>query len=70
MTDRVNLHHLEAQIDNLLHAYQQVVDENRTLREQKATLASEKAKLLEKNNLARSRIEAMIARLKSMETHL
>jgi len=70
MTDRVNLNHLEAQIDNLLHAYQQVVDENRILREQQALLASEKAKLLEKNSLARSRIEAMIARLKSMEAHL
>jgi cell division protein ZapB len=45
----------------------QLADENQALRVQQAQWLSERASLLEKNALARSRIEAMITRLKTME---
>jgi cell division protein ZapB len=44
-----------------------LAEENQALRKSQASLMSEKEALLEKNALARTRIEAMIARLKSME---
>lgn len=58
---------LEAQIDVLIQTCQQLAEENRNLREQQTTLISERDALLEKNALARSRIESMIAKLKAME---
>lgn len=42
--------------------------ENESLRGQRGSLAEERAVLLEKNELARSRVEAMIGRLKAMES--
>ena len=58
---------LEAKIDALIQTCKQLAEENQALRNSQASLMSEKATLLEKNALARTRIEAMIARLKSME---
>jgi len=58
---------LEAQIDVLIQTCQQLAEENRNLRAQQTTLISERDALLEKNALARSRIESMIAKLKAME---
>lgn len=58
---------LEAKIDALIQTCKQLAEENQALRKSQASLMSEKVALLEKNALARTRIEAMIARLKSME---
>ena len=58
---------LEAQIDALIQVCNRLADENRSLREIQASLMAERTELLEKNTIARNRIEAMIARLKSME---
>lgn len=58
---------LEAQIDALIQICNQLTEENRSLREIQANLMAERIELLEKNAMARNRIEAMIARLKSME---
>lgn len=58
---------LEGRIEELVSTCTQLADENQALRAQQANLMSERAVLLEKNALARSRIEAMIARLKAME---
>jgi len=58
---------LEAKIDELIALCHQLAEENRTLREQQSTFIAERTALLEKNALARSRIEAMITRLKAME---
>ncbi|MDH3716239.1 MAG: TIGR02449 family protein, partial [Gammaproteobacteria bacterium] len=41
--------------------------ENDSLRAQQQVLTTERAKLIEKNELARTRVEAMITRLKAME---
>ncbi|MDM8560243.1 TIGR02449 family protein [Candidatus Parabeggiatoa sp. HSG14] len=61
------LQSLETKIDTLIHLCKQLTDENKALRESQTHLMSERAALLEKNTLARTRIEAMVARLKSME---
>ncbi|MDQ7017011.1 MAG: TIGR02449 family protein [Gammaproteobacteria bacterium] len=58
---------LQQQLDQLLARCQQQRDENRLLREQAQRLTLERAQLVEKNELARNRVEAMISRLKSME---
>jgi len=58
---------LEAKVDALIQTCKQLAEENKALRESQANLISERAALLEKNAIARTRIETMIARLKSME---
>ncbi|OQY49476.1 MAG: TIGR02449 family protein [Candidatus Parabeggiatoa sp. nov. 2] len=65
--EQSNLHSLEARIDVLIQLCKQLAEENKALRESQTHLMSERAALLEKNALARTRIEAMITRLKSME---
>jgi len=65
--DRTDLQDLEAQVEALIHTCEQLSDENRALRDQQSTLVAERASLIEKSELARSRVEAMIARLKAME---
>ncbi len=65
--ERMDLQTLEAQVDELIQTCEQLSDENRALRDQQSTLVSDRAGLIEKSELARSRVEAMIARLKAME---
>ncbi len=59
---------LEQQLDSLIERYQTLKAENKLLRSSENSLQSERGKLLEKNELATSKIEAMIDRLKSMES--
>ena len=65
--DELELKKLEHRIDELIGVVQRLKDENRSLRDGQDTLLAERGTLLEKNELARSRVEAMIARLKTME---
>lgn len=58
---------LEAQLQELLAICERLKNENHDLRNQQDSLASERAALIEKNELARNRVEAMISRLKAME---
>lgn len=58
---------LERWLDELIRTVERLKDENRSLRQQQQTLATERSGLIQKNELARNRIEAMIAQLKSME---
>ncbi len=58
---------LELRIDELLRTLDRVREENRMLRKQQQDYSSERANLIEKNEVAKSRVEAMINRLKSME---
>ena len=60
---------LAARLDQLTAHAQRLADENRSLRQQQEQLAGERAQLLAKNEQARSRVEAMITRLKSLEQH-
>ena len=58
---------LENKLDQLFNKYTDVKNENSSLKIKQETLAQEKAQLLEKTTLARTRVEAMITRLKAME---
>jgi len=62
-----DLNHLEQRIDELIDTVGLLKNENTTLREQKDTLNAERSQLIEKTELARSRVEAMISRLRSLE---
>ena len=63
------LQRLLARIDQLATLMQRTQDENRSLRQQHEQMAAERAQLLAKQEQARSRVEAMISRLKSLEQH-
>ncbi|MBA1148436.1 TIGR02449 family protein [Ectothiorhodospiraceae bacterium WFHF3C12] len=58
---------LEARINTLVSTCDRLREENRMLQKSQESLNAEKATLLERNEMARSRIEAMISRLKQME---
>lgn len=64
-----DIHALEVQVDELIAKINSLTIENTALRGQQDTLISERAELIEKTELAKSRIEAMISRLKAMETN-
>ena len=63
------LHKLLARIDLLGARMQRLQEENRSLRQQVEQMSAERAQLLTKQEQARSRVEAMIGRLKSLEQH-
>jgi cell division protein ZapB len=54
-------------VEQLITLAQRLAEENRSLRQSQEQLMSERANLLAKNEQARSRVEAMINRLKSLE---
>lgn len=58
---------IASRIDRLITLCNRLADENRSLRQSQEQLMSERASLLAKNEQARSRVEAMINRLKSLE---
>ena len=61
------LKNFEDKLDQLVDKYIDVKNENTSLKIKRETLAQEKAQLLEKTTQARTRVEAMITRLKAME---
>lgn len=65
----IELKKLETRIDNLLNTCSKLITENKSLRHQQEALISERAHLIKKNELARTRVESMITRLKSLESH-
>jgi len=60
---------LSQQLDQLLHTVRRLTEENRSLRHSQEQLSGERAGLLARNEQARSRVEAMIQRLKSLESN-
>lgn len=62
----LELKDLEKKLDQLIELYQCVLKENDVLKLKQEALIREKAHLLEKTTLAKSRVEAMISRLKAM----
>lgn len=67
-TTELDLKRLESQVDQLIHTIERLSEENRNLRGKQQELMSERAELIEKTELARSRVEAMISRLRAIET--
>ncbi len=66
MTDDL-LTALETKLDQLVQLCERQQRENQQLREKETDWLRERARLIEKNELARTRVEAMITRLKSLE---
>ena len=66
--DTLDTQALEEKIDRLIRICERLEDENRALRDQQNSLLAERAALVEKSELARSRVEAMITRLRGMES--
>jgi cell division protein ZapB len=63
------LREISGQLDRLLELCQRLTEENRSLRISQEQLSNERSNLLAKNEQARSRVEAMIARLRSLENN-
>ena len=58
---------LEQRIDELIVLTETLSNENSLMRDRQDILVEERARLIEKAELARSRVEAMLIRLKAME---
>ncbi|HEB94177.1 MAG TPA: TIGR02449 family protein [Gammaproteobacteria bacterium] len=58
---------LEKCVDDLIDFCDQLSTENTLLRERQNVLVEERARLIEKAELARARVETMLVRLKTME---
>lgn len=63
----VELKRLERRLEELVAVCRQLKEENRSLRQRQDTLMVERASLMQKNEQVRTRVEAMIGRLKTME---
>lgn len=63
-----HLEQLEDKLDELIALCASLDKENKELRSRETDWSSERRSLLIKNETARSKVEAMITRLKSMET--
>jgi cell division protein ZapB len=58
---------LEEKVEELIELCTVLGRDNRALRTQQENWTTERAKLIEKNELAKSRVESMITRLKTLE---
>lgn len=61
---------LEQQIDELLRAGRRLREENILLKSQQSAWLTERAQLIEKTDVARTRIEKMVSRLKQLDDEL
>ena len=59
---------LETKLDRLLLLTSRLQQENTELKARENAWQQERVRLIEKNELARSRVEAMITHLKSLDT--
>jgi len=66
----LDLKRLEVRVEELIRAVRQLKEENTGLRSREDALVNERASLMDKTELAKTRVESMITRLKSMETNL
>lgn len=65
--DKQAINILEQKIEELIQLCDVLNHENHLLKSRESNWARERAQLIEKNELARVKIEAMISRLKSLE---
>jgi cell division protein ZapB len=59
---------LETKLDRLILLTNRLQQENSELKARESAWLQERVRLIEKNELARSRVEAMITHLKSLDT--
>jgi cell division protein ZapB len=65
--DEQQLISLERKIDELIKLCDVLNAENNSLKNRESTWTHERARLVEKNELARNKVESMIIRLKALE---
>ena len=65
--ETLNLKDINKKLDELINAYQRVKDENRKLKSESDSWAHERQRLLQQNELARTKIAEMISRLHHLE---
>ena len=65
--DELDLKKLETRVDELIKAVERLQHENKTLRDSHTHLMTERTDLIEKTEMARTKVEAMIKRLKALE---
>jgi len=65
--EKINLQLLETRVDALVTVCHKLIEENKMLITERTQLLAERDSLLEKNALARSRLEEMIMRLRVIE---
>ena len=63
----LGLRNLEDQIDSLIEERDRLREENVALKNRQVSLSGECARLIERSEAVRSRVETMIARLRAME---
>ena len=63
----LELQRLDKRLDELVTICRQLQEENQSLKERQDMLTEDRATLLQKNELVRGRVEAMVSRLKAME---
>lgn len=68
--DKNAIQQLEQQVDELLRTSRRLREENMLLKSQQAAWLSERTQLIEKTDVARSRIEKMVGRLKELDKEL
>ncbi|TLX58896.1 TIGR02449 family protein [Stutzerimonas nosocomialis] len=62
-----DLHLLTAKLELLIQRIEQLTAQNKTLRASEQAWREERAHLIEKNEMARLKVESMISRLKALE---
>ena len=67
--DQSELEALSAKLDRLIERVQKLEAENARLRHAQEDWQQERVQLMQKNDLARHKIEAMISRLRALEHH-
>lgn len=68
--EKDDLQQLEQQVDDLLRVSRRTREENMLLKSQQTAWVTERAKLIERTELARSRIDKMVERLKELDNEL
>lgn len=66
---KAELDALGSTLDRVLESMHRLGEENRSLRHSQEQLSGERATLMARNEQARSRVEAMIQRLKALESN-
>lgn len=61
------LRRLEKRIDELVATVHRLKEENRALRQRQEVIASDRTTMLNRNEQVRTRVEAIIGRLRAME---
>ena len=62
-----DLEALEEKVDELIALSEVLVQENQVLKAKQQSWTTERAKLVERNELAKTRVESMITRLRALD---